>query len=834
MEKFENKLVEVNRLIKQGNFASSLNYLSELHEIDSDNEEINFLTAHSHFSLNNFTASLLSLTKLLDYNNEHLAGLKLQFKIYHQQEKLFDAYKVIKKIIALEQKLENQYELAIICTRIGKVAEAKDELEAYTQKVFDNAFAYLNLGHMHKAFGDFDLAEVCYYKFAELEPTSLGFAIWNIADLKDRKVTEKELTSWQLMEKDSKQSYVSKTLIQFSLGTVLEKQARYAESFDFFLKANANKDKISPFNKSAFNKFINNILSINDNKIKPLDKTITPIFIVGLPRSGSTLVEQILSSHDLVNATDELNFIGYTAANMERTGSYAKAISDLDESKMQELRQEYLDYAGEYQTTKTPYFIDKNPLNFFHIGLILKLFPEAKIIHTHRNLLDNAVSLFKRYFYIGHDYSYSIPNIITFMKGYSQVMQHWERLFPNKIYHSQYELLVKNPTSQIESILSYCDLEKQKECFTFYKQKKVVLTPSVDQVNKPINSSSINSWQRYEEQMSPFKAELMKINDTLLLLGCDNEKPLRSENKKSAWDNYWELGYITSFGSKFEKNYVGIIEKVWTDFFSNITAESKILDLATGNGAVLKLALNQMSDGCETELVGIDYSQIRSTSTRIKLMSGVNVEALPFKSGSFTHVTSQFGIEYSDFKKSLPEVAQVLKKSGRFQFICHHSSSVILSDNRNAFHCTSDLLKFGGAIYLLDEMLVELNNKQIIGTMNEKVADDRRNKLNNELSRLLKEYGDAVHDTFFPQLLRTVLQKNISISERNIILQDYIYQQKNALIRLEDLINVALDETDLIAFKKIAKNYGLSCITCEELIEPGVGLIGMLIEGEKL
>lgn len=834
MEEIENKLTEVKQLIMQNDIQGSIDSLKKILDSEPNNSSANFLLAQSYFSKGNLQAASKSLDVVLKHNSKHLEALKLLYKINNQQEQLFNAYNIIKKILVIEPLPENQYELAIICTRTGKIAEAKELLESYTKKVLDNAFAFLNLGHMHKAFGDFDLAEVCYYKFAELEPTNLGFAIWNIADLKDRKVTEKELTSWQLMEKDSKQSYVSKVLIQFSLGTVLEQQKKYANSFDLFLKANANKDRVSPFNKRAFNKFINNILSINDNKVEPLDKTITPIFIVGLPRSGSTLVEQILSSHDLVNATDELNFIGYTAANMERTGSYAKAISDLDESKIQELRQEYLDYAAEYQTTKTPYFIDKNPLNFFHIGLIMKLFPEAKIIHTHRNLLDNAVSLFKRYFYIGHDYSYSIPNIITFMKGYSQVMQHWERLFPNKIYHSQYESLVKNSTTQIESILSYCDLDKQKECLTFYKQRKVVLTPSVDQVNKPINSSSINSWQRYEEQMSPFKGELMKINDTLLLLGCDNEKPLRSENKKSAWDNYWEQGYITSFGSKFEKNYVGIIEKVWSDFFSNVTSESKILDVATGNGAVLKLALSQMSDGCEAELVGIDYSQISSTSSRIKLMSGVNVEALPFKSASFTHVTSQFGIEYSDFNKSLPEVARVLKKSGRFQFICHHNSSVILSDNRNAFHCTRDLLKFGGAISLLEEMLAELNNKQIIGTMNEKVADDRRNKLNNELSRLLKEYGDAVHDTLFPQLLRTVLQKNISIAERNLILQDYIYQQKNALIRLEDLINVALDETDLIAFKKIAENYGLSCITCEELIEPGVGLIGMLIMGEKL
>jgi len=826
LEKFENKLVEANRLIKQGNFTSSLNYLDELHEIDSNNEEVNFLIAQSHFFLNNFTASLQSLTKLLKYNSKHLQALKLQFKIYHQNEQLFDAYKVIKKIITLEQIPENQYELAIICTRIGKVSEAKHELELYIKKITDNAFAYLNLGHMHKAFGDFDLAEECYFKFTELAPKKTGYAIWNIADLKDRKITTKELRDWKKIEDDPNQEYLSKLLMQFSLGMVLEKQKNYDEAFEYLLKANANKEKISPFNQKAFNNFIKNITSNNSYKLGSIIKGKTPIFIVGLPRSGSTLVEQIVANHDLVNATDELNFIGYTAAQMERTGNYAKAIDELDNISIGKLRQEYIDYAAEYQTSDTPYFIDKNPLNFFHIGLIFKLFPEAKIIHTHRSLLDNAVSLFKRYFYVGHDYSYSMSNITSFMAGYAHVMRHWESLFPGKIFHSQYEQLVENSEEQIKSILSYCELGEQDECFAFYKQKRIVLTPSVDQVNKPINSSSVNSWLCYEEQMLPYYSKLTKINDELLMLGKNVEQ--------SAWNNYWQQGYITSFGSKFKDNYVGIIEKTWLNFFNNISSKSKILDVATGNGAVLDLVLSHMPAECKAELIGVDYSQVKNIDSKIKLISEVNVENLPFDNASFTHVSSQYGIEYSDLGKSIPEVSRILRKFGEFQFVCHCKGSVILAENNLSLSCTKELLQLGGAVYLLEDMLVELNKKQLTGSMDERIADEKRNKLNNELSRLLNKFGDELHDTMFPLLIREVLKKNITIAERDKTLHNYISQQSNALIRLEDLTHSALDEEAIVKLKGIANNSGLGSITITELVESDVGLIGVVINGVKL
>ena len=829
MEKVEQKINEAKKLLMQGDFNGCINCLSKTLEQEPNNNSVNILLAESNFSLGNFSAASTNLSVLLRFDSNSLQVLKLQFKIHHKQEQLFKAYDIIKRIIAIEPTLENKYELAIICTRIAKIDEAKYLLESYTEKVKNNAFAYLNLGHMHKAVGDFDLAEECYYKFIELEPNRLGYAIWNIADLKDRKITEKELSNWQLMEEDNKQDHTSKLLMQFSLGTALEKQKKYDKSFDYFHKANSNKNKISPFNKKAFNSFINNILSINnkDNKYnKTTNKTITPIFILGLPRSGSTLVEQILSSHESVNATDELNFIGYTAANMERAGSYAKAISELDEHHILELRQQYLDYAAEYQTCERPYFIDKNPLNFFHVGLIFKLFPEAKIVHTHRNLLDNAVSLFKRYFYVGHDYSYSMPNIITFMEGYSKVMQHWDVLFPGKIFHSQYECLVENSEKKIKSILEFCELEEQEECFTFYKQKRTVLTPSVDQVNKPINSSSINSWLRFEKQILPYKTRLISINDTLLTLGNNNEK--------SAWDNYWQQGYITSFGSKYVDNYIGVIEKQWVKFFESLRKKSRVLDVATGNGAVLDFAINTMRNDSKAKLTGIDYSQVKNSNSRMTLMSDINVEDLPFNNASFTHISSQYGIEYSNLFKSIPEISRVLTKSGKFQFICHCNTSVVLSDNHQIYNCTKDLLKIDGAIFILEDMLVELNNKKLTNSMDEKVAEIKRNQLNSELLRLLNKYGDVLHETMFPTLMRKLLQKNIAIAERDSLLKQYKHQHTILLVRLNDLIQSALSESDLIILKKIAENSGLGSVKITELIEPDIGVIGVVIKGVKL
>ncbi|QBG37451.1 sulfotransferase [Litorilituus sediminis] len=772
----------------------------------------------------NFSAAEEQAKLVLSDDANNLDALKMLRQVYVKQELLFDAYSIMQQVVALEPSLDMQYELAIICTQIGKLTEAKDLLESYINHNPNNGFAFLNLGHMHKAFGDFKRAEKCYFKFVALEPRRVGYALWNIADLKDRKITDKDIVTWQEYENDDNQDYLSKLLIQFSLGTVLEKQKKYDEAFEYYQKANNSKNKASPFNQNAFHQFVNNILKQKAQESVAREVNVTPIFIVGMPRSGSTLVEQILASHELVNATDELNFIGHTAATLERTGNYAKAIANLSEEDILTLRQEYLAYANEYQTSTKPYFIDKNPLNFLHIGLILKLFPEAKIIHTHRNLLDNAASVFKRYFYIGHDYSYSLANIVTFMEGYAAIMRHWEFEYPGAIFHSQYEALVESPREKIKSLLSFCQLEEQESCFTFHRQKRAVLTPSVDQVNKPINSASVNSWLRFEKGLTPYKSKLNHINEVLLSLG--------KEPYKSAWDSYWQQGNITSFGADLSDNYQGEIALCWKDFFAVIPDKHRVLDIATGNGAVLELGLKYILNE-NIEMVGVDSAQVASSNKGYTLLSEVNVEKLPFEHDHFTEITSQFGIEYSDLAQSMAEVYRVLQPGGRFQFICHAEDSKIVMNNRKIVDCSRELFKFGGAFSALSDMLSELNSKKLTGYMNEQNAESKRHKLNNELARLLEAYGDTLHETRIPELMRMVLQADVSVEERGDIMKSYFIEQSRAIARLEDLMRAALTDKKLHAFRNIAQALGFTSILSTDLVEESFGKIGVVLSGIK-
>lgn len=836
LDNFAEAFVKAQKAFANGNITEASNLAEQMISTNPESIDALFFSAKVAKAQGKIQKSMECIEQVLSRQPEHAEALKFSFDLYLLVEQLFKAYRVVKRLINIEPSDELNYQLAILCTRIGKVEEALDLLEKYTQLHKDNAFAYLNLGHMYKAKKEFDKAAAAYESFITIDPSRIGYAAWNLADLKDNIMSSVQIKRWRQAEENcQKGDPINLALLQFAIATVLERAGDHEQAFTYYEKANGGIEAHEPFKADAFCRFINNILTYtaNDVDIVPPTNNPTPIFVLGMPRSGSTLVEQILSSHSDVNATDELNYIGFAAANLERTGNCAQAIAQLNDSQISDLRAEYLSYAGEYQPETAKFFIDKNPLNFLHIGLILKLFPEARIIHTYRNLCDNALSMFKRYFFVGHDYSYSMANIIHFYDGYIRLMKHWDEVFPGRILHFSYESLVENPDLGINKLLSFCQLEVQDSCYKFYEQKNVVLTPSVDQVNKPINNASVNSWQRFKKQIAPYVSTLQGLNCKLDALGARDVEQTELSSSE-VWKNYWQQGHITSFGEKFANNYIGAIKSVWQHFFETLTEDAVLLDLATGNGAVLELAHQLLPDDNVTKLLGVDQSSVFNKNSAIEMFSNVSIEDLPFNDNSITHVSSQYGIEYSKIDDSMAEVARVLKPGGYFQFICHSQDSVIIKDNRLIMGCVNRLLKFGGCLTILRSMLLELNKKQLSGTMNENAAEQLRNSLNAEISSLLSTFGDAFYDTGFSELLKVVLRAGVSAEDRAFALDSYIDEQRKALLRLKELNDAALSEEAINDIKLLVANLGMKVDRVNKLEEDGIGTIGVVIKGYKL
>ncbi|SFC29711.1 tetratricopeptide repeat-containing sulfotransferase family protein [Pseudoalteromonas denitrificans] len=409
--------------------------------------------------------------------------------------------------------LDLLYKHGLISVKAGRILQAEQSFLNCIDNHYSNEYLTLNLGHVYKAKGDSKLASHFYKKFIAEGNHVYGVGYWSLADLKDYRFSIDDIEHMQSLIEDPSISISNAALLLFAIAKAHEQEKEFNLAFDAMNKANSIIEKHKPFKAELFTNLIKNMIS--DTKAiqtsSPSDKSFTPIFIVGMPRSGTTLVEQIIASHTEVESTDELQYIERIALELEMSGGYTKQINELDESKKLQLSTQYKIQIQQYFNQYQAITIDKNPNNYLHIGLIKKLFPNAKIINVIRNPLDNALSVFKQYFYNGHDYSYSIKNIIHYWQGYIVLMLHWKKLFGSEIMHLSYEQLTQEPEAEIRRILKYCELGFEPQCLTFYNSDRIVLTPSVSQVKQPINNRSVGSWKKYQNQMSPFISDFKDL-----------------------------------------------------------------------------------------------------------------------------------------------------------------------------------------------------------------------------------------------------------------------------------------------------------------------------------
>lgn len=427
---------------------------------------------------------------------------------------IFRAIDVLEQLVEDEpDNLEYRCRLGIHCTNVGRVERAEVLLRSCIDAGMDNTGVTLNLGHALKALGRSEEAVECYKAMANSEDdakSSVGY--WSLANMRDFHFDDLILTSMRERAELSEVGSAFRGLIFFALAAAWEQKGRHENAFMAMSEANLIFSAQRPFRGDLFGQMIKSMLDeVQSASRLPAIAGPTPIFIVGMPRSGTTLVEQILASHTSVEATDELPFLNRIGLELERNGGYAKALGNLDGEQQASLAKQYLDKSKSYRKLDRPYFIDKHPTNFLHIGLIKALFPKAKIINVVRDPLDNAIGLYKMYFSEGADYSFSMHGIIYHWQGYVTLMRHWEQLYPGEIYHLSYEDLATNPDEKITNILEYCGLPVEEGCFRFYESDRPVLTPSAGQVRSPISTKSVGSGQNYEKYIKTSIPALAEI-----------------------------------------------------------------------------------------------------------------------------------------------------------------------------------------------------------------------------------------------------------------------------------------------------------------------------------
>ena len=380
-----------------------------------------------------------------------------------------------------------------------------------------NTDVMLSMGHLYKTSGEIDKSINCY-QMAYKTDKYFGDSYWSLANLKTYTFSESEVISIDKMVNDPYVSVDEKTFMHFALGKAYEDLNEYEKSFNHYKEGNLIKKSKALFNVNDFEKECTNQIDVCTDdlfemKSKWGSESKAPIFILGLPRVGSTLIEQILSSHSLVEPTHELPNIISTALRLnerksqDKKSRYPDILLSLSSPQLKLIGDKYIKDSEVFRSDK-PYFIDKMPNNFRHIGLIKLILPNAKIIDIRRSSMSACFSCFKQLFAEGQEFTYDLKDLAGYYNNYVELMNHWNKVLPNQILSINYEDVVNNFEDSVRDILEYCEIPFEKECLEFYKSKRSVKTPSAEQVRQPIYTSGMDYWKNYEPYLDDLKNNL--------------------------------------------------------------------------------------------------------------------------------------------------------------------------------------------------------------------------------------------------------------------------------------------------------------------------------------
>jgi tetratricopeptide (TPR) repeat protein len=407
---------------------------------------------------------------------------------------------------------------ATICCGFGDYAEALPLYREILAETPRDPELHLSVGHAQKTLGHTQEAIHSYREAATARP-DFGEAYWSLANLKTYRFTDDEIAVMRAEESSPKVRPVDRYHLCFALGKALEDSGEYDDSFAYYARGNALKKRECRYKPEVLEANARLQSEICTREFFEArrgfgSESTAPIFIVGLPRSGSTLIEQILASHSQVEGTMELADIprfvhdlqGRTMAGS--SSSYPAVLGTLDAQECRRLAQKYLDDTLVYRKLQRPFFIDKMPNNFRHLSLIHLMFPQARIIDARREPMACCFSNFKQLFASGQQFTYSFEDIARYYRMYLALMAHWDTALPGKILRVQHEDLVESVEAQVRRILDFCELEFEPACLAFHATERRIHTASSEQVRQPLNREGLDQWRHFEPWLGPLKALL--------------------------------------------------------------------------------------------------------------------------------------------------------------------------------------------------------------------------------------------------------------------------------------------------------------------------------------
>lgn len=510
------------------------------------------LRAAGLFADGDLSAAEIILRAYLQNGGDHVEGLRLLARIHHQRGFLSEAERLLDAVAKRAPELQvPRHDLVRVLIDAQKYSKALETVNGLLQLEPGNreylsmyAASCAGLGHHEKAIsvyrrmlvlwpGSWDLhmalghslktvgqqneAIESYLAAAAARP-GFGDAYWSLANLKTYRFSQDDVAYMRAREAAPGTQQVDRYHLCFALGKACEDRNEYEKSWEFYQRGNALKRAESCYDPEIIDAHAHEQMNVCTTQFFRAHAGVgaqdpDPIFIVGLPRSGSTLIEQILASHSQVEGTQELADIPQLASELDGDHSdrsnpgYPHVLRELAPAAFRSLGNRYMTDTRAYRGDR-PFFIDKMPNNFRHVGLLHLILPNARIIDVRREPMACCFSNLKQLFAKGQEFSYSIEDIAHYYRTYLEFMRHWDEVLPGKVLRVSYEDVVDDLDANVRRILNYCHLGFEPGCIEFYRTRRSVRTVSSEQVRQPIYREGLLQWRNYEDWLDPLKDAL--------------------------------------------------------------------------------------------------------------------------------------------------------------------------------------------------------------------------------------------------------------------------------------------------------------------------------------
>ncbi|MGH8201777.1 MAG: sulfotransferase [Steroidobacteraceae bacterium] len=511
------------------------------------------VTATALFSDGEITAAEELIRAYLRAHGDHVEAMRLLARIGIERDALDDAHLLLAKVIELApdydlarfeyaqvlakrhlflearaqverllgvERYNRNYRTLHALTLVG-LGQHEQALELHRQLLVgaaQPAELHLSIAHSLKTLGATEAAVAEYRAAASARP-AYGEAYWSLANLKTYRFPEAEIARMRVAEAEPATATVDRYHLCFALGKALEDQGKFEPSFEFYSRGNALKRATSGYDPATLEAGADLQKAVSTRALFARhlgsgSPAPDPIFIVGLPRAGSTLIEQILASHSAVEGTQELADLPRMVNGLQGRNTpsaepaYPGVLARMTEADYRRLGEQYLRDSRAYRATGRPRFIDKMPNNFRHIALIHIILPNARIIDARREPLACCFSNFKQLFAQGQAFTYGLEDIARYYRTYLDLMRHWDEVLPGRVLRVHYEDVVNDLEGSVRRLLEYCGLELEPACLTFHQTARSVRTPSSEQVRQPIYRDGLEQWRHYEQWLGPLREAL--------------------------------------------------------------------------------------------------------------------------------------------------------------------------------------------------------------------------------------------------------------------------------------------------------------------------------------